>query len=140
MTTPVPSWTYEAALLRVIDGDTLEVSVDCGFCVHVVTSVRLFGLNCAEHATPAGDAATAYTTEWLAKISVLVIVSAKPRTYGDKYGRWLATVYGNDRCLNDDLVAAGYAIAWNGKGPKPVPPPLPAPTPAPAAGRTRRHA
>lgn len=137
MAAPVPTWIYEAALLRVVDGDTLEVAVDLGFRVRMITPVRLNGLNCAEHDTPAGDAATAYNTEWLAKIPVLVIVAAKPRDFGDKFGRWLATVWGNDRCLNDDLIASGHAITWNGKGPKPVPPPLPAP--APPAGRTRRH-
>jgi endonuclease YncB( thermonuclease family) len=46
----------------------------------------------------------------------LVIDSAKPGDYsGDKYGRYLATIYDTaGRCLNDGLLASGHAVPMKG--------------------------
>jgi micrococcal nuclease len=117
-----PVYRYAAQTLRVIDGDTIVVRVDLGFRAHIDTPLRLLGVNAPEHGTPAGDAATAYTTGWLNAAFVtakrgpaLVIDSAKPGEYsGDKYGRWLATVWDqHGACLNEDLVSAGHAVPYH---------------------------
>lgn len=121
MTAPQPNWTYRATLVRVVDGDTIVVTVDLGFRASITTPVRLAGVNCPEHGTTAGDAATRYTTRWLAGAD-LTIVSDKPDRYGDKYGRWLAVVHRADgHVLADDLVTAGHAARWDGEGAKPLP-------------------
>lgn len=121
MTAPAPNWTYWAALDHLEDGDTLTLNVDLGFRVHIITPVRLAGINAAEHGTPAGDAATEFVAAAIQSAGRITVVSAKPGKYGDKYGRWLATVWVGDRSLNADLVATGHAVVWDGRGPKPVP-------------------
>lgn len=41
-----PAYRYRAAVIRVVDGDTFELSIDAGFHVHVQTHVRLLGWSC----------------------------------------------------------------------------------------------
>ena len=41
-------YQYSATVNRVIDGDTIEVTVDLGFSLSWVTPVRLFGINAPE--------------------------------------------------------------------------------------------
>lgn len=118
---PVPpvTWTYQARCLRLIDGDTLHVEVDLGFRSHIRTPVRLLGVNAPELSTPEGQAALTWVAGWMAGAGVsaaLTIQSAHPGDYsGDKYGRWLATVWRSDgACLNDDLLASGHAVPMKG--------------------------
>lgn len=111
----IPVYRYRARLLYVHDGDTLDVEVDLGFRVHVRTPVRLLGLNAPELSTQAGRDALAWVSQWMAGTGIatnLVIDSAKDGDWsGDKYGRWLATVYDEQgRCLNTDLLASGHAV------------------------------
>jgi micrococcal nuclease len=42
---------YGATLLKVIDGDTVELMVDLGFSVHHKIRVRLYGVNTPESRT-----------------------------------------------------------------------------------------
>ena len=106
-------YLYAARPARIIDGDTLEMSVDVGFNIHITQRIRLLGVNCAEHGTDGGDAATVYTTEWLAKHGPdLLLRTVKDRN--DKYGRLLGIVMAGTRILNDDLVTAGHAVPYDG--------------------------
>lgn len=113
------TWTYPALVMGVIDGDTLRVDLDMGLHVHMHIDLRLDGCNAAEHGTPAGDAATA-NLRALLTVGAAVTVTT---THLDKYGRALGRVLladGND--LTTVLIAAQWAAAWNGQGPRPVPP------------------
>ena len=38
-------YEYFAELRRVVDGDTVDVTIDCGFNMHVKERVRLKGIN-----------------------------------------------------------------------------------------------
>lgn len=116
-----PDYLYVAEVVQVLDGDTLRVDVDLGFRTSLNTLVRLYGIDAPTRSSAAGRAATAYVQDWLAGSMGVVIRSAHPGEYGDKYGRWLATVYQDVRCLNQDLVSAGMALSWDGTGVKPVP-------------------
>lgn len=114
-----PVYRYRARLLRLIDGDTLDVEVDLGFRTHVRTPLRLLGLNAPELSIQAGRDALSWVSQWMAGTGVatnLVIDSAKDGDWsGDKYGRWLATVWDEQgRCLNDDLLASGHAVPMKG--------------------------
>lgn len=125
MTVPMlPVYQYAATLVAVHDGDTITVTVDLGFRVAVTTPVRLLGINAPELSTAAGKVSAEWTRQWFGTYgTTLTIVSAKSLDeYGDKYGRYLATVYirGGTQSFNDAIVAAGYALPWDGTGPKPV--------------------
>lgn len=106
-------YLYAAHADRVIDGDTIQLTVDVGFNIHITQRIRLLGVNCPEHGTPEGDAATAYTTQWLAQHGLdLVLRTVKDRN--DKYGRLLGIVMAGAHSLNDDLVTTGHAVPYDG--------------------------
>jgi len=106
-------YEYAAQAVRAIDGDTIDVVTDLGFHIHITQRIRLLGINCPEHGTPDGDAATAYTNAWLAQHGpALVLHTVLDRT--EKYGRVLGTICANGRSLNEDLVASGHAVSYDG--------------------------
>lgn len=115
---PKPTYTYRAVITHQVDGDTVGATLDLGLRLSAEVPVRLYGINCPEHDTPAGKAAAAFTADWCARHSDIVIVTQKNP---EKYGRWLGTLVAADgENLNDELVAAGHALAYDGHGPKPV--------------------
>lgn len=108
-------WAYRARVERVVDGDTLDVTIDQGLHTHRTERVRLLGVNTPETkgATKmAGRLATIYVEDWLAEADgdwPLIVQTHK----GDAFGRYLARVWrGDGRCLNDDLLAAGHAVVF----------------------------
>jgi micrococcal nuclease len=114
-----PQFTYRASVIRVIDGDGLELAVDVGFRVFVKAPFRLLGVNAPEKYTPTGKLAKAWTEGWCAAHPDLVVTTEKDP---EKYGRWLGTVVGSSdgEVLNVALVAAGHALVWDGKGRRPI--------------------
>ncbi len=44
-------WEYQIRVLRVIDGDTIDASVDLGFHTHRNIRIRLYGINTPETRT-----------------------------------------------------------------------------------------
>lgn len=106
-------YEYAARLVKVVDGDTLDLMIDVGFDVHIKQRVRLLGINCPEHGTIAGDDATAFVKAWIAEHGPDLIV----RTVLDrreKYGRLLAQVVAATHILNTDLITAGLAVDYDG--------------------------
>lgn len=121
-------YEYKARVLRVVDGDTVDVEVDLGFRIKIVQRCRLRGLNAPEMkgaTREAGLAAMRFVDEWLGlSVSVdgarwydkpVVIRSRKP--YGDdKYGRFLVDVYRTEgasaESLNAALLRTGNAVPF----------------------------
>lgn len=116
-------WEYRAQVVRVIDGDTVDVDIDLGLHVHTQARVRLLGVNAAEHNTPEGRAAEQWVADWVTKRTnsdqPFTIRTEKDHT--EKYGRWLAALIGPDGAdLSTDLLSAGHAKPWDGVGKRPV--------------------
>ena len=113
---PPDIWAYRAQLVKVIDGDTLQVVIDAGLNCYRTERLRLLGVNTPEKRGPthgAGLLAQGYVEEWLEDAEgewPLVIVTQK----SDAFGRYLARVWRSDdgACLNDDLLAAGHAVVF----------------------------
>ncbi len=116
-------YEYTADVLKVLDGDTIEVSIRLGLGVCYQTPLRMLGINAPEiHSTnPAEKTAGERARDFLAAKIVgktVVLKTAKPDPK-DKYGRYLATVFTVDRTtlgenVNDAMVAAGHAKAYDG--------------------------
>lgn len=109
---PTQQYVFTATLDRVIDGDTIQVQLDQGLHTYRAERLRLLRVNAPEvhgPSKPAGDAATAYTTDWLAG-QQLVISTYK----SDVFGRYLAEVWrtSDGANLNDDLLASGHAVPF----------------------------
>ncbi len=101
-TRPAPGGA--ARVVRVVDGDTLEVRLRSGR----VESVRLVGINAPE----SGECLSARATARLGDL-----VGAGPlrlerdESDRDQYGRLLRHVYAADRWVNEALVDAGLAVS-----------------------------
>lgn len=105
-------YTYGCTLDRVIDGDTMAVSIDLGFRLTAKMPIRLAGINAPEHNTKAGAAATAWAEQWFAAHPGRLTVVTAPAP--EKYGRWLGTITadGDPVSINDAALAAGVAAPW----------------------------
>lgn len=113
-----PIYTYRALVTAVHDGDTYNVDVDLGFSVHVQTIVRLYGCNCIELADPGGIETQAYVAGLLTGRQVL-LTTVKPDKFGGRYDAHVTLPDSQD--LTAKLIIEGWAVGWNGRGPKPVP-------------------
>ena len=120
---------YGATVLKVIDGDTVELMVDLGFDIHHKMRVRLYGINTPESRTKdltekeLGLKAKSFTQDWLTSHKWVFVNTIPDKN--DKYGRILARIYSSDKiedpltaCLYKDIVDAGYAREYFGVGDK----------------------
>ncbi len=103
-------FTYRAVVRRVVDGDTLRVSIALPH-YQMDERLRLRGLDCPELDTPEGKAAKRFTEAVLAGATEVVITTAKV----DKYDRYLADVHarredGSEIHLNNALLREGHAV------------------------------
>jgi micrococcal nuclease len=112
-------YEYNAQLVRVVDGDTVDISVDMGFHISQQIRVRLNGINAPETSTPAGKGAKDFLEGLLPVGTSLRCNTFKDKT--EKYGRYLAdlTVQGNTgdlatKSVNQTMVDAGQAIRYSG--------------------------
>ena len=81
-------YTFAAHVDRVIDGDTLLVTADCGFHVASVQRLRLRGIDTPELTSVAGQKARAYVEQALGTAGLVVLTTQRT----DRYGRYLADV------------------------------------------------
>jgi len=115
---------YHAEVLRVVDGDTLDLRIDLGFKIETRIRVRLYGIDTPETfgvkkgsaEWKAGKQASAFASSWIAKGAKFTVRSHDGKKLGKgKYGRWIVEVHrhtnkGPDAIsLNTALVAAGHA-------------------------------
>lgn len=121
-----PFFTYRGRVEDVIDGDTLDLVIDCGFGHHFHARVRLVGVDTHEiygvkHSSEEydlGRAEAAFVSEWLRMASEgydgswpLVVGTLRDRT--GKYGRYLAEVYRRDTgaSLTDAILTEFPSVA-----------------------------
>lgn len=116
-------YRYRAKIVRVVDGDTVDLEVDLGFRIRHQVRVRLLGINAPESAGPdastAGKDAKAFLTSRLG-IAGLDVNLETHLDATDKYGRLLGKIWlrGVDQTINEEMVALGYAKPYDGHGPR----------------------
>lgn len=93
----------KARVYRIIDGDTIEVSMNGR-----IYDVRYIGINTPETNQEFGAEATNENRSLLSSGQVILI---KDVSETDQYGRLLRYVYSNGRFVNKALVRRGYAQA-----------------------------
>lgn len=84
-----PSYIYRAHVDRVVDGDTVDLTIDLGFDVLTRRRIRLAAIDTPPRNTPAGQKATRYVTERLAAARTVVV---QTRKY-DLHGRYVAHLF-----------------------------------------------
>lgn len=113
-------YTYNATLLRVVDGDTVDALIDLGFDTHVKKRIRLYGIDAWESRTrDKGEKVKGLAAkERLAEIIELenegkfILVS-----HGvGKFGRVLGDIYldHNSDSVNNLLILEGHAKNYDG--------------------------
>ena len=115
-------YTYRVkSINRIIDGDTIDVTIDLGFSININQRIRVAGIdspdkrrrNIAEKAL--GLDATEWMTKHLENAPDLIIKTAVEGSMG-KYGRVLGWLYIDDSqiSLNEQMIEEGFAWKYEG--------------------------
>jgi micrococcal nuclease len=88
-------YIYKAELIRVVDGDTVDLIIDLGFDTSRKERFRLYGIDAPEMNTAAGKEAKAWLEDALMPLEAIYIqtIQLETKAKRDKYGRFLAVLY-----------------------------------------------
>jgi len=106
---------YNATVDRVVDGDTIDVTIDLGFNVWIKERLRLYGLNTPETRTKdleekeRGLKAKKYVENQVNSNSGQIQVLSLGR---GKYGRVLAEIWVGKNNINELLISNGHAEVY----------------------------
>jgi micrococcal nuclease len=108
-------------VLKIVDGDTIDVDIDLGFSVSFTQRVRLAGIDTPESRTTdlkekaLGLEVKEYLKNLLDGAEDIVIQTEKPDS-SEKYGRILGWLFINDEdtSLNEKMINEGYAWEYDG--------------------------
>lgn len=113
-------YEYRCKILRVIDGDTVDVDIDLGFGVWLHKErVRLFGIDTPESRTrdleekKYGLAAKAFVEKQMPVGSDQILQTQKDKT--GKFGRILGVFIVNNRNLNELMIQEHHAVSYYGQ-------------------------
>ncbi len=113
-------YEYKVEIVKVIDGDTVDVNVDLGFGVWLHKErVRLYGIDTPESRTSDvtekiyGLAAKEFLTKWIKAGNVTL----KTHEYDakGKFGRILGELWYNDININQKMIQEYHAVAYHGQ-------------------------
>lgn len=114
-------YDYKAKVLRVLDGDTVELLIDLGFTVFWKSTCRLYGLN-----TPELKSKDPQEKDKALKAKLFLVDKVQDKDIEirsrelDKYGRPLIDIFYKDEYkdimlhLNPEIIANGYAVEYFG--------------------------
>lgn len=112
-------FAFRARVSRLIDGDTLWATVDCGFDTWIDLKLRLRGIDTPELGSSSGVTALSFVRDQLADSRIVVTT-----TKVDLYDRYLTDIYylkgeppwdrvaADGLFLNRQLVESGHARLW----------------------------
>tara|TARA_Y100000310_G_C19996546_1_gene496497 strand:+ start:100 stop:435 length:336 start_codon:yes stop_codon:yes gene_type:complete len=104
---PIRKYVYEATLIHVVDGDTVDAWIDLGFNISVRRRIRLWGI-CAPE----------MCMKTVVRLQDLIDQGGGAfilRSIGlDKHGRCLGEIYIQDVNINRQLLAEGMADVYKG--------------------------
>ena len=118
-------YTYKAKLQRVVDGDTIDATIDLGFDVFVKKRIRFSGINAPESRTrdleekARGLAAKDRVKNILEENINFTLHSEELGKFGRVLGKiYLSKIDGRDCltqvCLNDQLIKEKHAVTYFG--------------------------
>ena len=108
-------------VLKVVDGDTIDVDIDLGFDISFTSRVRLAGIDTPESRTTdkeekvLGLEVKDRLKHLISGATTVVIRTEKPDS-SEKYGRILGWLFldGAEKSVNEALIADGYAWGYMG--------------------------
>ena len=110
-------YCYKATCIRVVDGDTVDLSVDLGFNIHMAHRFRLRGIDTPEIFGVSKESAE-FERGQASKVRMqellmgkdLELKTEKDRT--DKYGRYLTTIMVDGVDVGQTLLDEGLASQY----------------------------
>ena len=117
-------YEYRVKIVKIVDGDTVDVDIDLGFCVWLKKErIRMFGIDTPESRTrdldekKYGLMAKDYITRLLDDEGGIVLKTHKDAE--GKYGRilgelWRTTDFA-DTSINDLMIKNHHAVAYHGQ-------------------------
>ena len=111
-------YEYRANILRVVDGDTVDVMLDLGFGTHFRQRLRLRGIDAPEKrgADKADGMAAKHHLEKLIETHAPIVVRTQKDARGT-FGRYLATLWGHAHgvtvSLNQQMIDDGFAVPYH---------------------------
>lgn len=109
-------YTYKVKeIVRIVDGDTIDLVIDVGFYIYLQQRIRLKGINAPETRTldlQEKDKGLK-AKEWLERELKDKEITIKT-TKEDKYGRMLGELYTKDDCfsINERMLQEGFAVKY----------------------------
>ena len=107
--TDLQLYQYQAMILNVVDGDTVDVTIDLGFNVLCRQRLRLLGVDTPER----GEKGYYEAKDWVNQnyLGHMVYMRSEKK---DSFGRWLAVLYDfkTKTCINDELINKGLAKVY----------------------------
>ena len=112
-------YTYRCKLIKVVDGDTVDVDIDLGFGVWLQKQrIRLYGIDTPESRTSDdvekvyGNAAKDFLIKWTnsGNLSIKSHKDAK-----GKFGRILGEIWCHDTNINEKLIESHHAVRNHGQ-------------------------
>jgi micrococcal nuclease len=103
-------YEYQAKVIRVVDGDTIEVEVDLGFHIKMNMKIRLAGINAPEMSTAEGKKTKAEMIHLLEDQTVTLLTIKDKQ---EKYGRYLGVIVKNKQNINEWLVEQKLAVRYD---------------------------
>lgn len=103
---------------KIVDGDTVDCTIDLGFGISCKQRLRLHGIDAPELNTKdyrertLAEGSSSFLSRWINDNKNNLIVQTFK---DDKYGRMLAKFITTDgRCVNDEMIKLGYAWHYDG--------------------------
>ncbi len=110
---------YRAKVDRVVDGDTIDATLDLGFDIHLNVRIRFAGINAPESRTKdlvekqKGLEAKRFVEDWLNHCEKVIVQTTLDKK--GKFGRVLGNILNQDgSCLNEEMVVLGHATPYEG--------------------------
>lgn len=106
-------YEYNGRVENIVDGDTIDVTIDVGFYMTAKLRLRLLGVNAPEmhgESAKAGQIAKDFTTVCLLNKDVVIHTEKS-----DSFGRWLATVFVYGKNFNEELLSSDNAVIYKRK-------------------------
>ena len=106
-------YQYQAKLVKVVDGDTGDLLIDCGFSIFTKQRVRLTGIHAPETRTKnliekeKGLVAKNFLSKRLSECKNIFIKTSMDKN--GKYGRLLGELFIDNISINQEMVILGYA-------------------------------
>lgn len=112
-------YTYQADVYNVVDGDTVDVMVDCGFKIYSKQRIRLANIDTPERGQPGYAEASNRLRELVLNKRVRLVT-----TRASKWGYFLGELYldetpdnvfdWDDTSVNSTMLLEGFAKPYSG--------------------------